>query len=272
MPSGLPACEVSELQAPDGGPTSYLLGTMHLPHPDVLAVGKAVWPKVATAQQLILEIRVDSEQMWLLMGLARAREDLEQVLGTDLFQRFCAEVSTRGGNCAQLRHLKLWVAAQSLAVPRAPSQRFSVSPLDLWLGLQAEAAHLPLVGLETAAEQVGFFEAIPVADQVQELEDTLNRKEALDGELAQMLSLYLAGDLVGLEALTNDTTALDPKWKAMLLDQRNAQWLSRLPAMLSERPSFVAVGAAHLVGPHGLLVGLTQRGFHCRPVPLTTGH
>jgi len=52
-----------------------------------------------------------------------------------------------------------------------------------------------------------------------------------------------------------------------LLLARNREWVRRITGMLhaGKRP-FVAVGARHMAGPHGLPAGLAQQGFEVRRV------
>ena len=51
-----------------------------------------------------------------------------------------------------------------------------------------------------------------------------------------------------------------------LLDKRNADWLTKLPAIFKEGPTFVAVGALHLAGDKGIVEGLRKLGYNVSPV------
>jgi uncharacterized protein YbaP (TraB family) len=47
-----------------------------------------------------------------------------------------------------------------------------------------------------------------------------------------------------------------------LITERNRNWMPQLDACLKRStPCFVIVGAAHIVGPQGLLALLRQRGY-----------
>ena len=47
-----------------------------------------------------------------------------------------------------------------------------------------------------------------------------------------------------------------------LLIERNRTWLPKIEALFARpRPAFVVVGAAHLVGPDGLLQMLKAKGY-----------
>jgi uncharacterized protein YbaP (TraB family) len=46
-----------------------------------------------------------------------------------------------------------------------------------------------------------------------------------------------------------------------LLKKRNSKWLEMLPGLMERKSQFIAVGAAHLAGPDGLVAGLKSKGF-----------
>ena len=54
----------------------------------------------------------------------------------------------------------------------------------------------------------------------------------------------------------------EPQMYERLLLERNRTWLPKIEALFARpRPSFVVVGAAHLVGADGLLAMLRARGY-----------
>ena len=52
-----------------------------------------------------------------------------------------------------------------------------------------------------------------------------------------------------------------PEVYQSLLVDRNRRWVPKIEACVQTRRCFVVVGAAHLVGPDGLVALLTQRGY-----------
>ena len=47
-----------------------------------------------------------------------------------------------------------------------------------------------------------------------------------------------------------------------------AEWLRKLPPILTSKRAFIAVGAGHLAGSYGLIAGLRKRGFRVRAIPI----
>ena len=54
--------------------------------------------------------------------------------------------------------------------------------------------------------------------------------------------------------------------KDVLNKDRNVKWLEKLPAMMSEKSSFIAVGCLHLIGEGGLIEGLRKLGYKVEAV------
>ncbi|MBI3774645.1 MAG: TraB/GumN family protein [Gammaproteobacteria bacterium] len=55
---------------------------------------------------------------------------------------------------------------------------------------------------------------------------------------------------------------MEQKLIAELIDARNLRMLERMAPRLKEGKAFVAVGALHLPGDHGLLRLLEKAGYH----------
>lgn len=53
--------------------------------------------------------------------------------------------------------------------------------------------------------------------------------------------------------------------KQILVD-RNKDWMKHIPALIADKPSFIAVGAVHLPGGDGLITLLREAGYTVKPV------
>lgn len=51
-----------------------------------------------------------------------------------------------------------------------------------------------------------------------------------------------------------------------LLAGRNKLWMEKIPALINEKSTFIAVGALHLCGDEGLIHLLREKGYTLRPV------
>ena len=62
------------------------------------------------------------------------------------------------------------------------------------------------------------------------------------------------------EKLGNSCDAT-PEETAAMIENRNKAWMEKMPAIMADKPTFIAVGALHLVGENGLLQLLKNAGY-----------
>ena len=82
-----------------------------------------------------------------------------------------------------------------------------------------------------------------------------------------MLATYRNGDDAALIKEMQDTSSLgengengEEKMEALLF-KRNENWIPKLEELFATKGAFVAVGAAHLIGPRSVVDMLTAKGY-----------
>jgi len=135
--------------------------------------------------------------------------------------------------------------------------------MDGWFQQQAIERGLPVIGLESVEDQMN---AIGVGSLVQQAEDFVCALRNIDyavNQAHELNRLYEEADLAGLMAMlqAESPCAFSAEQEYALNNARNARWLEKLPGIMAETPSFIAVGALHLAGEVGILYGLARLGF-----------
>ena len=69
-----------------------------------------------------------------------------------------------------------------------------------------------------------------------------------------------------MDAKRGNSCDSTPEEDEVMIYGRNADWAKRLPAIMREKSTFLAVGAAHLPGERGLLQLLRAAGYTVEPV------
>jgi uncharacterized protein YbaP (TraB family) len=117
-------------------------------------------------------------------------------------------------------------------------------------------------GLETAEFQISIFDRMPMDQQDRFLAETLKQLKTQTANVTTLADAWRFGDVATIEKLVLSDLKEDPALYQRLLVDRNRSWMPQIEALL-ERPgrAFIVVGAAHLVGPDGLLQMLKARGF-----------
>ena len=80
--------------------------------------------------------------------------------------------------------------------------------------------------------------------------------------MTKLIEAWRAGDVATVERIVLKDLQQETQLYQRLLVERNKNWMPKLEALFSrKRPAFVVVGAAHIVGPDGLLTMLKARGY-----------
>lgn len=248
---------------------SFVFGTVHSEDPRVLKLPAPVRERFDKADAVVLELTLGPETMTTLaqaMYLSDGRT-LEQLAGPELYHKTTNLLGDYGMPELALRHMKPWAAAVTLSTPKPKTGVV----LDQLLHNEARQQGKMVYGLETAAEQVGYFDRLTLDEQVDLLRDSVEMHNELPELFGQLIDAYLARDLEALVRLSEKQMARDDSGAAKrlmagLVDERNKIMTERMVPLLADGNVFVAIGALHLPGENGVLSLLAQRGYELRPV------
>ena len=247
----------------------YLAGSVHALPPDAYPL-PAVYQQAFDASGTLVE-EIDLAEAGTLTALpallARGMYTDGRTFDKAVSPETAALVQKRlaavPGMMEVLRPMEPWVVALMLTALQV--QR---AGLDAAIGLdkhffdQATAAGKPVLGLETAASQLDIFDRMPEPVQEQMLRSTLEDLEAGTRELQAIVAAWRAGDTAAIERqMLGGLRELPGAYQSLIVD-RNRAWMPKIEGCFAQpRPCFVVVGAAHLVGPDGLLALLRARGY-----------
>ncbi len=137
---------------------------------------------------------------------------------------------------------------------------------EMTLVEMAKAKQMEVIGLETVAEQLSLFDKIPCEKQARMLSDMVVKRADAQQEFRALLQLYQAQDVEGLLKLSMDSKFGMEEFEDMLITSRNKLWIPLIAQQAASKPTFFAVGAAHLGGPSGVRALLRQQGYKLKPV------
>ncbi len=138
--------------------------------------------------------------------------------------------------------------------------------LDQSLWAFAEKQGKKLGGLESYASQLEIMQSFELSYQLKQLKDLLNNFKRARKKMKNLVQCYLRQDIRNLYQKSIRSLK---QYKRTLVYDRNAKMIREINAISSESTAFYAIGAAHLYGKTGLLVGLKRRGWKLKPVALT---
>ena len=138
---------------------------------------------------------------------------------------------------------------------------------DMHFSNIAKKEEIPVVGLESFEFQLAIFDSISYEKQLEMFfpGEEFNLKD----EMQELLDMYLSHDIYSMaEAFSEEESSGYEELESELLIKRNNDWVEKISELIYEEPSFIAVGAGHLAGEHGLIRQLRQKGFTLNPVML----
>jgi uncharacterized protein YbaP (TraB family) len=128
-------------------------------------------------------------------------------------------------------------------------------------------ARKPIRGLETAREQLMFFETLDPATQRTLLTRAAENSADAVKDVDALTAAWGRGDVTALEKVINEDVDAVPAARKAIITDRNRRWSAWVQERL-EKPGTVlmAVGAGHLVGPDGVPAMLEAEGLKVRRV------
>lgn len=249
--------------------TVYLLGSVHVLHASDRALPPPAEAAYADAEVIVEELdpflaqaQIFSAEVVALQFLPPGKS-LAALIGAELNQQLLAAAKPVGLDPEYVDRMQPWYVATLLTSLRQMAAGYTAEDgVDMQIAQRARRDQKPLVGLETVAEQLGFFAAMSQQQQIEMLRESLD-DAAAEQELQELTEAWRRGDLAALEASLMEGLEEMPELFERIVVQRNHAWLGRIEQMLAdpEQDYLVVTGALHLVGPQGLVELLRERGY-----------
>ncbi|MCL1938508.1 MAG: TraB/GumN family protein [Candidatus Azobacteroides sp.] len=251
---------------------SYLLGTLHLKPGEYLDSISGAIAALQSCEQAVGEVNMLDMSQWQMQMkqvMQMPPDTTYQMLYSDDDYQFVNEKLTSliGLGLDKIGRLK--PADIQLAIMAKAYLKYfpNINPtniLDLRVQLEATKDQKPVLGLETVDDQLYLiFGIMDLQRQADILLCSLKNIDQLMALIPEQISCYDRGDLDKLyQQMEEDGNCPPtPSEKDALNKDRNNAWMLKLPEIMREKSSFIAVGAGHLAGEEGLLNQLENAGY-----------
>ncbi|MDE2149065.1 MAG: TraB/GumN family protein [Gammaproteobacteria bacterium] len=253
--------------------THYLMGSVHLLPQAADTLPDALEQAYDQVDEVVFEsdlgaLSAPSTQLALLAA-ARSTRPLADEIGAAAYARLRAQAQRQSMPMSLCDGYRAWFCALSLQLFAFRRAGFSEEyGIDQHFYGEALTDGKSIAWLEPVPQHLALFTQMPEA-MARELLDA-----ALDDDAEQTLdspqTLYRAwrdGDTARVAALDRELATHYPRLYQRLLAARNHAWLPQLRELLSgDQAELICVGAAHWVGPDGLIAALRRAGFDITPV------
>ena len=256
---------------------SYLFGTHHLAPLNVVEENN-VMDYFDRCEQVIGEIDLTQDQMSLAMKMqpymmAPQDSTLSMLISAEdyafISDEFKKWAPYPGMELSMLEGMRPMVVSTMVSVKMISDdlQGFDLSQqLDTYFQNSAKEKGKDIVALETPEFQAEMlYGSTPIIYQAEMLVELLKNPEKSIESVKKLNTAYANQDLDTMFAMSEENDE-HPEFMEALLDRRNADWLIKLPDLINNKTSFIAVGALHLAGDKGLIEGLRRLGYTVTPV------
>ncbi|GHB52856.1 TraB/GumN family protein [Persicitalea jodogahamensis] len=247
---------------------SYLYGTIHLICPNDFVLTDTLKGCLKQTEQLTLEIDMDDPGMMMAMMKGMAMQEgkqLKDLLDAKDYDRLNAYFKDSVGmSIAPFERAKPFMLMSVLLnrVLTCQPQSYEMSLMGL-----AKKQKVEVVGLETVEEQMAVFDSIPYADQAKMLVTLMDSLPQAREEFSKMVEVYKKQDIAGLYDMTLESVFELENQQEVLLTDRNKRWIPIIEKQVADKPTFIAVGAAHLGGEDGVIALLRRQGYSVSAIP-----
>ena len=245
--------------------TVYLFGSIHLLPPKFEWRTPVIEKAIASADVFMFEVNLDfatAEFHYFLdrHGYLQPGQTLHKMLSPTALEQYRSLIRNFQLDPNRVDYLRPGVAVLMLN-QAAAGERLALAPgVDATLTRYGKQ-HAKGVGyLESVEFQLETLTAMGGGDDVAVLEKQLSEWKSDDAQqYEKLLGAWAIGDLATMSSMEN---VFDAKQRALLLDNRNKNWIQRIEGMLNTpKTHFITVGAAHLSGARSVIEILCGKGW-----------
>lgn len=248
----------------------WLFGTIHLLPPGMNWRTKKFNTALAAADTVYLEADVttrDITQFPLLLrqiGLNSNFVTLPSILGPADSQRLMNVAETLGYRPRILNKVRPWVAWLTISRLHIMAHGYDYnSGADIVISNSARAAGKRLAYFETIEQQFKIFASFHASMEKEMLISAIDLVEKNGDPVRDLVKKWTRGESIPLDNTEGQVSDEDFKvYNELLLVRRNVNWVEQISGVMAgSGKTFIAVGAAHMPGKHGLITLLRKKGF-----------
>jgi len=195
----------------------------------------------------------------------QGERSLETELSPETYRLVAERIGAAGLSVESFRRMKPWMIALTLMALELKRGGFDAAlGLDRYFHARATREGKAFRALESPVEQIEFLESIGAELQDEFVMQQVDNARTQVAQVAAMADAWKSGDAAAVERLMLEPLRAMPRVYELLVIRRNRAWMPAIESCLAEGACLVVVGAAHVIGPDGLLAELRSRGYIVR--------
>jgi uncharacterized protein YbaP (TraB family) len=248
---------------------SYLFGTMHLIDEEYFVFPDVLKERIKSCDKIVMEVAgfPDASKLKDLM-MAKEGETLKEMYSQEKYDSLINMASESLGLSKGAIEMMFGKMKPFAIISTASQMSFkgNVKSYEMTLMALSKEFDIPLGGVETIEQQLGFFDEIPVEKMKEIIWQTMVMAGEDSDEMEEMMKIYKAQDLEKLAKFMIESSPELMENEEILLTGRNEAWIPKIKKFIKKEKVFIAVGAAHLVGDKGVINLLKEEGYTLTPI------
>lgn len=211
-------------------------------------------------QAMMLPDGMTLDKLLTVDEMSRLNAYMKSVLGMDLTNPLLSQ------QMGSLTPQALSTTLSLLSYMKKSGQFDPQNSFDDYFQKEARANGKGVGGLETLAFQIEtLYKGATMERQKEQLMCLVDNAAFMDEMAGSVISAFYAQNIDAIKAAMDvklhNSCDSSPEEENALIYNRNADWITKMPALMAQKPTLFAVGAAHLPGEKGVLNLLRKAGY-----------
>lgn len=244
---------------------SYIFGTMHLLCEGDFEMSEEMISKIKSSEILAMEMDLDDPTIaFKMMGKMKMKGDTS--LSDLMPQTRYDSLKSYLKDSLNLPPMMFQKTKPFLIYSLILTKLLPCNTLMLENEIMKIGKGKKVVGLETLDFQMGLMDKMSYQLQADYLLETLADKQKSIREFQEMAEAYKKRELEILLKSIDAEKGMMADFENEMLHKRNLAWIPEIKKLISEKTTFIAVGAGHLGGDKGVLQLLKNEGFTIKTI------
>jgi uncharacterized protein len=249
----------------------YLMGSIHVLPASAYPLHPALQSAFNHSQQIVFEVDLNTVSQRAVLrefeeiGVYPPGDSLERHVSRQTIKLVKQVLDELGISYEKAKRFKPGLLAELITSRYTELAGFREDlGVDRYFFSQAKFSRKPVLGLETIRDQARVLSSDDASGEAR-LVEAIASLPAAKAVLDQLVVAWKNGQIKTLDRLLNQDEWSDPKSFESMFLQRNQRWLPQIERFLQGDGNYlVIVGSGHLVGDHGLVRTLQQRGYQVK--------
>lgn len=259
-----------KIEGPGVKKGSYLFGTMHLIEKDHFYFPSKLNKLVEKSEAMVMELPGLPNQMEAMQYVILKEGSFFDYFNKEQTDSILTWAQQKIGMSEQAFRSTMDKMKPFVVVQMAVQIQFmgKTESYEMTLSKIALENELEILGLETIAEQMGFFDRLSKEKQSQMVMEGIRDTDKTIQLSKEIQEVYVRQNVDSLYLMINEEGGVISEEQTAFLDDRNAKWIPQIKEIIAKKKAFIAVGAGHLGGPNGVIRLLQKEGYTITPVEL----